>query len=190
MQAYRTTESWQLRWGAIFGGAAIAITIGWIGELLGGLFALFNPGRTTVWAWLGALLNIVFWAGGAFVGGFVASRSAERRTRAGGMVYAVVVWGLMGVFGAFLFALLGGNVGLLAGGSAGAVRLSLGSGIVALAASFVGALLGGLAGQTEALRVMEERRPGGPSRRILRPEEEAAARQEPPEEPKPPPSIH
>lgn len=185
MVNYQKAESWRLHWGALFGGAAIAVTIGWLGELLGGLFFLFTPGESTVWSWIGGLLTVAFWAGAAFAGGFVASRSADRHTRAGGMIYGAVVWGLMGAFGALLFALLGGTVGLLAGGSAGAARLSLGVGIISLAAAAAGAVLGGLAGQTEALRAVEE--------------EERTAGQRPPRVPpptagpserEPPPPIH
>ena len=187
MVSYRKTESWRLHWGALLGGAVIAVSIGWLGELVGGLFMLFQPGESSVWGWIGGLLTVVFWAGAAFVGGFVASRSADRHTRAGGMVYGAVVWGLMGAFGALLFALLGGTVGLLAGGTAGAARLSLGIGILALLASAAGAVMGGLAGQTEALQTLaeeeeEEERPGRGTPRIGKPPEQ------PPREP--PTPIH
>lgn len=174
MVNYQKAESWRLHWGALLGGAVIAVTIGWLGELLGGLFFLFTPGESSVWSWIGGLLTVAFWAGAAFAGGFVASRSADRHTRAGGMVYGAVVWGLMGVFGALIFSLLGGTVGLLAGGSVGAARLSLGVGILSLAAAAVGAVMGGLAGQTEALRAVET--------------EERTAGQRPPRAP--PPTIH
>lgn len=186
MVNYQKAESWRLHWGAIFGGAAIAVAIGWLGELLGGLFFLFTPGESSVWGWIGGLLTLAFWAGAAFVGGFVASRSADRHTRAGGMVYGAVVWGLMGTFGALIFSLLGGTVGLLAGGTAGAARLSLGIGIISLVVSAAGAVLGGLAGQTEALEALEEERPPG---RIIRPEAPEARPGEPSDR-EPPPPIH
>lgn len=186
MVNYRKAESWRLHWGALFGGAAIAVSIGWLGELLGGLFFLFTPGESTVWSWIGGLLTVAFWAAAAFAGGFVASRSADRHTRAGGMVYGAVVWGLMGAFGALIFSLLGGTVGLLAGGTAGAARLSLGIGIVSLAAAAVGAIMGGLAGQTEALEALEEEEPTG--RRA--PRIGRAPTPEGPSDREPPPPIH
>lgn len=176
-----------MHWGAIFGGAAIAVAIGWIGELFGGLFTLFRPGTSGVWSWLGGLLNVIFWAGGAFVGAFVASRVANRATRAGGLLDGLVVWGLIGAFAALVFSLLGGNVALLAGATAGGARLSLGVGIVSLMGAFIAAMLGGLAGQTESLRMAREEQPptpGGPERaHIVRPGE-------PTEEERPPPSLH
>lgn len=184
---YSKTESWRLHWGALLGGAVIAVSIGWLGELIGGLFMLFRPGESSVWGWVGGLLTVIFWAGAAFVGGFVASRSADRHTRVGGMVYGAVVWGLMGAFGALLFALLGGTVGLLAGGTAGAARLSLGIGIVALLAAAVGAVMGGLAGQSEALqRLGEEERP--PTRRP--PPRMAEPHEQPPRDTEPPTPLH
>lgn len=181
---YQKAESWRLNWGALFGGAAIAVAIGWLGELLGGLFFLFTPGESSIWGWIGGLLTLAFWAGAAFVGGFVASRSADRHTRAGGMLYGAVVWGLMATFGALIFALLGGSVGLLAGGTAGAARLSLGIGILSLLAAAAGAVLGGLAGQTEALQAMEEEeRTSGRGVELTPPGERPSDRE-------PPPSIH
>ena len=187
MVNYQKAESWRLHWGALFGGAAIAVAIGWLGELLGGRFFLFTPGESSVWGWIGGILTLAFWAVAAFVGGFVASRSADRHTRAGGMLYGAVVWGLMGTFGAMLFAFMGGTVGLLAGGTAGAARLSIGVGILSLILSAAGAVLGGLAGQTEALQALgEEERP---PRRPGRPTEVTPPREVPTDR-EPPPPIH
>jgi|GEM_PF-3250754 len=186
MVNYSRTESWRLHWGALLGGAVIAVSIGWLGELIGGLFMLFRPGESSAWGWVGGLLTVIFWACAAFVGGFVAARGADRHTRVGGMVYGAVVWGLMGAFGALLFALLGGTVGLLAGGTAGAARLSLGVGILSLLASAVGAVMGGLAGQSEALQSLgEEERP--PTRRPPRFQE---PREQPPRDTEPPTPLH
>lgn len=164
----------------------IAVGVSWIGELLAGLFALFRPGVSGVWAWLGGLLNVIFWAGGAFIGAYVATRAANRTTRSAGLVYGLVVWGLLGTFGALVFALMGGNVALLAGATAGGARLSMGIGIVSFAVSFFTAMLGGLAGQTQGLELAREERPTVPPEEaphILRPGER-------PEEERPPPSIH
>lgn len=186
-------ESWRLQWGAIWAGAAIAVALAWTGNLLGGLITLIQPGASSVWGWLGGIIQLLFWAAGGFIGAYVATRTGLRRTRTSGMVHGLVVWGLLGVWSALLFALLGGTVSLAGGATAGAVRLTLGFNAVAMGVSFLAVLMGGIAGHNAALETV------GPTRTAEREEEETPTLRRPedreppyrpPTGPGAPPSVH
>lgn len=159
MDGMARSESWRLRWGAIFAGAAVAIAVGWTGELLGGLLAMIEPGESSGWGWFGGLVTLAMLMLGTFAGGFLAARSAGVSSRAAGALHGIVVWGLLGTTSALLFAVLGGNIALVSGGTAGAIRLALGFAMLGLLGALFAATLGGIAGQSErADRMLSGRR--------------------------------
>jgi hypothetical protein len=134
--------SWRLRWGAIFAGAVLAIATSWTGELLGGLLSLIQPGESSAWGWIGGIVALAMVMAGAFAGAWVAARTAAASDRTQGMLHGLVVWGVFGTASAALFAVLGGNLALVAGATAGAVRLAIGFAMLGL----MGALLASVAG--------------------------------------------
>jgi hypothetical protein len=131
-------------WGAILGGAVVAIGGGWLGELFGGSVSLGGGGTGT--AWLAGILSLGLLAVGALVGGWVASRLSNPAGRGRGALNGLVVWGALATFSAFNFALLGGNIALVAGDAAGAVQVAFGMTTLGLVLALPAALIGGSVG--------------------------------------------
>lgn len=149
---------WNLRWSGVFAGAVVALALAWTGELFGGLFAMLRPGESSGWAWLGGIVNLALLVIGTFAGGFVASKIAGASSRTEGLLNGLVVWGLLGTASWVLFAILGGNVALVVGATAGAVRLALGIGMFALALGLIASLAGGATAATGRRVRFETRR--------------------------------
>jgi len=139
-------EGVRLRWGAVFAGAVLAIAGYWTGELLGSLISLIEPGESSAWSWLGSILGVALAMGGALAGGWIAARIAGTRDRSEGLLHGLLVWGLFGTASATLFAILGGNLALVAGATAGAVRLAIGFAMLGLLGTLLAALVGGTLG--------------------------------------------
>jgi len=183
----------QLRWGAVLAGAFVAVATAWAGELLGSLLGLIEPGGTSAWGWIGSLIALAVVVIGAFAGGWIASRIADARDRTEGVLHGLVVWGVFGTASAMLFAILGGNLALVAGSTAGAVRLAIGFAMLGL----FGALIAAAAGGTLAAGAAEDRRAGRgrrPERGAYVPPRAGVHRPEiytsPPEGRDVPPSVH
>lgn len=123
----------------------MAIAATWTGQLVNGLFITFTPEATSAWSWLGSLVGLVAVVAGTWVGGYVAARVAIVETRREAMLHGLIVWGLLGVVGSMLFAILGGNVPLVVGATTGALRLALGVGMVGLVLGLASSLSGALA---------------------------------------------
>lgn len=102
-------------WGAIFAGAVVALA-GWgllyaFGLAIG--LSAVDPGSpsslrasgvfTGIWSFLIPIAAF-------FVGGAVASRGADVVTRLGGAVHGLVVWGLVTLAGAWMFAGVAGSI--------------------------------------------------------------------------------
>lgn len=132
-----------LRWGAIFAGAVVAMATAWVGELMGGLLGLIEPGESSGWSWAGGLLTLAITLVGAFAGGWIAARIAGLQERSAGLLHGVVVWGLLGTSSALLFAILGGNIALVIGATAGALRMAIGFAMVVLLGALLAAAAGG-----------------------------------------------
>lgn len=147
-------------WGAIFAGAMVAIGGGWLGELFGGSLSLGGGGAGT--AWMAGLLSLGLLVVGALTGGWVASRLGGTTGRGFGAMTGLVVWGALATFSAFNFALLGGNIALVAGEAAGAVQVAFGMTTLGLILALPAALVGGAIGSHAEERVITgERRDRG-----------------------------
>ena len=187
--------SWRLRWGAVLAGAVLAIASSWTGELLGGLLALIQPGESSAWGWLGSIVALAMTVAGAFAGAWVAARSAAVTERMQGMLHGLVVWGVFGTASAALFAILGGNLALVAGATAGAVRLAIGFAMLGLLGALLASVAGGaLAAGTQPQDWMKRRRrPAAPVEATTRPpapQQPATIYPRPVEPGDVPPSVH
>lgn len=154
----------RLRWGAILAGAAIAVATGWTGELFGSLLSLIEPGESSAWGWLGGIVSAGLWVVGSLVGGYVAARVAGSTVRMNGMLHGLVVWGVVGTASALLFAVLGGNLGLVAGATAGAIRLAIGFAMISLLGSLLAAAAGGALATEAGARPLRRRIRGAEER--------------------------
>lgn len=187
-----------LRWGAVLAGAVVAVATAWAGELLGSLLGLIEPGESSAWGWMGSVLALAMVVLGAFAGGWIAARLADARTRAEGLIHGLVVWGVFGTVSAALFAILGGNLALVAGATAGAVRLAIGFAMLGLLGALFGAAAGGTvaASETHGMRVRRGRRidTSTATGHVVHPPAETPHRPEvytrPPQPPDVPPSVH
>ncbi len=120
-------EPFRLRWGAIFGGAFVALGLWALLYAFGlavGLSSINGqdgqfsfPGLFTgIWAVLAPLLAL-------FVGGIVAARTAGAQDRGSGTIHGVVLWGFTTIAGAFLvFSLIGTLLSGVAGLGRGAAQ--------------------------------------------------------------------
>jgi MFS family permease len=164
----------QLRWGAVLAGAVVAVATAWAGELLGSLLGLIEPGESSAWGWLGSVVALAMVVAGAFAGGWIASRLAGARERTDGLLHGLVVWGVFGTASAMLFAILGGNLALVAGSTAGAVRLAVGFAMLGLFGALLGAAAGGTLGASEQhQRMGRGRRSARVTGQVVRPPAEA-----------------
>lgn len=159
-------------WGAILAGTVVAIGGGWLGELFGGSVSLGGGGAGA--AWLAGILSLGLLAAGALVGGWAASRLAATTGRGRGALNGLVVWGALATFSAFNFALLGGNIALVAGDATGAVQVAFGMTTLGLVIALPAALVGGSVGAMAERRAEAETRlrrgagaPAGREREVL-----------------------
>lgn len=166
MDGVSRESTWHLGWGGVLAGAAIAIACTWTGDLFNGMLSMFTPGESSGWAWIGSVIGLAALIFGAAAGGYVASRVGGAQTRSEGMLHGVVVWGLLGFISSMLFAVLGGNVPLVVGATAGAMRLALGFGMLGLLGGLISSLVGGTLGANK--EAVESRRLAVESRRERR----------------------
>ncbi len=160
-QAGKATLDGRL-WGGVLAGAVIAIGGSWLGEVVGGALAIGELEGLGPASWLGGLIGLGSATLFALVGGAVASRWAAVG-RGPGVILGLVVWGTAATFGSFAFALLGGSISLIAGGTPDAAQVSLGFTSLGLIAMMGAAILGGAAG------AVREERPGAPAGQLRRP---------------------
>ncbi|WP_434346074.1 hypothetical protein ACN6A1_30525 [Myxococcus virescens] len=129
---------YKLSWGAIFGGAFVALALWLLLNSLGlalGLSAVDpnNPGSvraasigTGIWSAITPLIAL-------FCGGFVAARSAGRLDKGGGALHGAVMWGLTTLVGTALLGMLLSSVVGTALRAGGAVMGATGSAVAGAA---------------------------------------------------------
>lgn len=123
-------DPWRLRWGAIFGGAFVAIGLWVLMYVFGLAVGLVSANGETgqfnlpgvfigIWAAISPLVAL-------FVGGYVAARTAGAQDKMSGAIHGAVLWGLTTVMGIFMVwtlvsAIISGLAGLgqAAAGAAG-----------------------------------------------------------------------
>jgi len=121
----------RLSWGAIFGGAIVALGVYALLYAFGlavGLTAI-NPDNanslrasgifTGIWALIVPIVSL-------FIGGAVASRGADVVHRAGGVIHGLIVWGLVTVAGAWLLTNVLSSVATGVGGVAAMAGSAMG----------------------------------------------------------------
>jgi hypothetical protein len=109
------------------------------------------------------------------------------------MLHGAVVWGVFGTASAALFAILGGNLALVAGATAGAVRLAIGFAMLGLIGALFAAVAGGAlgAGAQPQDWMKRRRRPSEPVTVTTTPPQEPVTTYPRPVEPGDvPPSVH
>jgi hypothetical protein len=104
------SEPWRLRWGAIFGGAFVALAIWFLLYVFGLAVGLISvDGETGRFHFPGLFIGI--WAVispivALLVGGWVAARTAGPQDRVSGSLHGVVLWGFTTVLGVFAIWML------------------------------------------------------------------------------------
>lgn len=127
-------DPWQLHWGAIFGGAFVALGV-WallyvFGLAVGLVGADGDTGTFSIPALFIGIWSVIAPLVALFAGGYVAARTAGSQDRLSGALHGAVLWGVTTVLGMvavwmLIGALISGLVGLgqSAAGAAGEVSM-------------------------------------------------------------------
>jgi hypothetical protein len=175
-----------LRWGPIVAGAALAASIGFLGDLAGGFLILFDAGQAGGFTWFGGLVILGVLLAALFVGARVAAGLAGDLDRRDAVIHGLLVWALVALTAAAEFAALAAGPVVAAAGE-GQLRLILGGAAVGLAAGAGVAVAGALSARPgpRAGLAPGRSRPAGPEAPYPPPAGAGTGRR-PPTEPLPP----